>query len=175
MRKFLDRTGQVFGRLTAVRCVGTDKHRNALWLCHCIEGNEVTVIASSLCTGNTTSCGCLTREHPPALKHGCSPRGSHLYPEYQAWARIKRLCTDPKDKRFKDYGGRGITVCERWLSNHGFENFLSDMGQKPEPKHLYSIGRFGAVGNYEPGNVGWMTPKEQAANWRPRKKERAGL
>jgi hypothetical protein len=69
---------------------------------------------------------------------------------------MRERCSNPNNDRWKNYGGRGIEVCERWL--HSFENFLADVGARPEGT---SLGRFGDEGNYEPGNVKWMTPAEQ--------------
>ena len=75
---------------------------------------------------------------------------------------MKTRCSNPNDKHFDEYGGRGIKVCDRWLNS--FENFLADMGEKPSPSH--SIDRIKVNGNYEPGNCRWATPEEQARNKR---------
>ncbi len=81
-------------------------------------------------------------------------------PEYGNWRAMKRRCDSPNQPRFEHYGGRGITVCERWL--HSFTNFYADMGPKPTAKH--TLNRIDNDGNYEPGNVEWATYKEQANN-----------
>lgn len=97
------------------------------------------------------------------LKHGCAKRGSHT-PEFKTWRAMRRRCEDPKYIVYQDYGGRGISVCERWRD---FANFLTDMGPKPSPSH--SIDRIDPNGNYEPANCRWATRVEQNRNQRPRK------
>lgn len=82
-------------------------------------------------------------------------------PLYSTWLGMKRRCFNPKFKHWKHYGGRGITVCDEWMS---FRNFERDMGTKPTPKH--SLDRIDTNGNYEPGNCRWATPIEQARNTR---------
>jgi len=83
-------------------------------------------------------------------------------PEYDAWRRARKRCNDPKDKHWKDYGGRGIKMAEEWETN--FKTFLADLGPKPTP--LHSLDRIETDGNYAPGNCRWATPQEQAANRR---------
>ena len=85
----------------------------------------------------------------------------HKKPEYFTWASMKQRCLNPKTSGFKNYGGRGVSVCERWIQS--FDAFLSDMGEKPSPKH--SIDRFPDTnGNYEPSNCRWATMEEQQNN-----------
>lgn len=97
--------------------------------------------------------------------------GGHRTPEWLVWQAMLARCLKPTHKYFFDYGGRGIKVCQRWMK---FENFLADMGRRPDgikgKRPLYSIDRFpDKNGNYEPGNVRWATMKEQATNRRPRR------
>jgi len=92
-------------------------------------------------------------------KHGHNKNGKT--PEYTTWARMKDRCFNKNSKDYPDYGGRGITVCERWVNS--FQNFFDDMGTKPSPKH--SLDRFPDVnGNYELYNCRWATQKEQQGN-----------
>jgi hypothetical protein len=77
---------------------------------------------------------------------------------------MKQRCFNPRSKPFKNYGGRGITVCERWTGRDGFINFLNDMGKRPSLE--YSIERINNNGNYEPSNCKWATQKEQLSNKR---------
>jgi len=98
--------------------------------------------------------------NPSKLRHGHARRGQQSA-EHRCWQAIKRRCCDPKNKKFKYYGGRGIKICDHWKDS--FENFLLDVGPRPSP--AYSIDRFpNRNGNYEPGNVRWATRAEQASN-----------
>lgn len=153
-------SGQRFGRLTAVRDAGSDAANHRLWLCRCDCGQETTVSTNRLRTGNTKSCGCLYRE--TKTTHGAT-RGGRPTPEFRAWVHMRRRCSDPKHPQFHDYGGRGISVCDRWQA---FDAFLADMGARPSAAH--SLDRIDVNGGYEPGNCRWATKDVQQHNRRPK-------
>jgi hypothetical protein len=162
----IDITGMTFGRLVAIRRTPSRRMSGRMrifWLCRCACGNEVEVQPSNLKGGNIASCGCLAREIVVARSttHGMAAR-EDAHPLYASWSKMLARCRNPNNPSFKDYGGRGVQVCERW---HSFENFLADMGERPE--HGMSLDRFpDQNGNYEPGNVRWATSKEQNRNRR---------
>jgi hypothetical protein len=162
--KIKDITGQSLGRLTAIRCVGMNKHK-AIWLCLCsCDGKEIEVVSGQLVGGHTKSCGCLQRATVKAanFKHGHARRGVTT-PTYSTWTGMINRCTNPSQAEWYCYGGANppVVICERWRGEHGFENFLADMGERPEGA---TLGRFGDLGNYEPNNCAWQTPREQAAD-----------
>jgi|SRR5665213_2818724 len=127
-------------------------------LCRCDCGAEGVFNVRNMMSGNTLSCGCLKRELDLIRRktHGMSKT-----PEYETWCHIKKRCLNPDDQDFKDYGGRGITICDRWRDS--FEAFLSDVGRRPDG---YSIERENVDGNYEPGNVCWIPKSKQNLNKR---------
>jgi hypothetical protein len=160
---------QQFGRLLASFPVGSNRQRETLWACVCNCGNVAVVSVHDLLRGNRISCGCrrgLLGSLNPAFKHGGAMRNNHN-PAYASWASMLARCTNPKEISWKQYGGAGITVCERWRE---FNNFLVDTGERPAGT---SLGRFGDVGNYSCGvcaqctangwtrNCAWQTMAQQ--------------
>lgn len=154
--KRLDLTGETFGRLTAIK-LSEDRSKGTRWICECSCGKITTVATNCLRTKNTVSCGCYCAE---ILSKRRKTHGHSGTKEYTAWRHILDRCLNEKSKKYKDYGGRGITICQEWLNN--FESFLSHIGYAPTPKH--TVDRIDVNGNYEPGNVRWATMKQQANN-----------
>lgn len=156
--------GKIFGRLTVIEFNGRNKHNNLLFLCKCSCGKIISVMGCKLRDGNTKSCGCLNKY---IVKKVNSKHGDSFSVEYKTWCRMKNRCYNKNNPKYKYYGGRGITVCDRWLNS--YENFLEDMGRKTTTKH--TLDRINVNGNYEPSNCKWSTWKEQANNKRPFSKE----
>jgi len=125
-------------------------------LCRCECGTERVVIFNNLVSGISKSCGCMKLEaiHASNYMHGRNTSDA----TYRVWLAMRDRCRNPNSEKFKNYGGRGIKVCERWES---FETFLADMGEKPTGK---SIDRINVNGNYEPSNCRWATAYEQSRN-----------
>jgi len=165
MRRFIDLTGQRFGRLLVIKQVGKSKTGGPLWLCQCICGKEIIVQSSNLKNGHTKSCGCLQKEI--VTKHGYNKKGAKTR-IYSIWEHIIQRCTNPNNSEYKNYGGRGITICNRWSNKKTwFINFLNDMGFPTSDKHqIDRIDNNKLINSYSPKNCRWTTRKINNRNKR---------
>ena len=159
-----DIIGQRFGRLLVIKEAEKIGNRRSS-LCKCTCGNTVKVRLYSLISGNTYSCGCLRKERLERrnYKHGLSLDGNGNRSRlYGRWNRMKQRCSDAGTTDFKNYGGRGIKVCDEWANYQPFHDWALANGYDDN----LSIERIDNEGNYEPGNCTWVRPEQQARNKR---------
>lgn len=157
MGKPIDMTGNKYGRLTVIEMAGHNQHKQRQWRCICECGTLIEKTGSDIRSGNTLSCGCLHKEVTSAAS---TTHGMSKTPIWSIHRSMMDRCYLPTSHAYNRYGGRGITVCERW---HDFENFFADMGHRPEGM---SLERADNDKEYSPSNVQWATAKDQANNRR---------
>lgn len=163
-RSRFDLTGKTYGKLTVLRKdKKKSKHDAVLWQCKCDCGMIVKVSTSHLRSGSTKSCGMHKGTHRQSIEN----KGT---PEYKTWLSMRNRCNNENNERYKDYGGRGIKICDRW---DDFENFYYDMGKKPSPEH--SIERIHNNKGYNPDNCVWADAKTQNRNTRTRITNTSGV
>ncbi|KKM85696.1 hypothetical protein LCGC14_1286380 [marine sediment metagenome] len=158
MAKLINLIGKKFGKLIVIKKTDKNKWGNYYWLCKCDCGKEKIIRGNNLKSGVTKSCGCLNIEK---IIERFTTHGQAKTKTYKSWADMIQRCTNPKHKRYKDYGSRGITVCKRWQNS--FVDFLEDMGESPEG---CSIDRINNNKGYKKSNCKWSTRKEQMRNKR---------
>jgi hypothetical protein len=152
----IDLTGQKFGKLIVLKRMDNNKWGNPRWLCLCDCKKETIVNSSDIRDGHTKSCGCLVTKHGQKI-------GGKTSPIYITWYHMIDRCTNPNHKYYHSYGGRGITVCERWKI---FSNFHKDMGEVPKG---LQIDRIDNDKGYYKENCRWATPKQNSRNRRSNK------
>lgn len=153
MPRLINLIGQKFGKLTAIKRIDNNQCSTNKWLCECECKQEKVVTENNLTNGNTNSCGCLK------IKHGHNKNGKQSI-KYKSWSSMVQRCTNINNRRYKEYGGKGIAVCEEWLQ---FEIFDKDMpGWKPE----LQIDRINNNQGYCKENCRWATRKQQQRNKR---------
>lgn len=160
MAKIKDLTGLTFGRLKVVGIAPREQGKRASWVCICECGSKTSSMGHNLTSGSKKSCGCLAMENnpPSPVTHGASGA-----PEYNSWRGMIDRCYLPSGANYHLYGGRDITVCDRWRDS--FSNFLEDMGSRPSPNH--SIDREDGDKGYSKENCRWATASVQSSNRRP--------
>jgi len=152
MKVRLELEGQRFGKLLVKSPAYQNKYGGWFWNCECDCGNKTVVSVGHLRDGHTKSCGCLNR----ITKHGMCGT-----PEYNIWRAMVQRCSNPKYQTYRHYGGRGISVCDRWMR---FENFYADMGERPTSK--LTIERENNNDGYSPDNCIWADWTSQSRNKR---------
>lgn len=156
MGKFIDLTGQRFGRLTVIERAENATNGRVQWKCVCDCGNQVVCRAYNLQNGHTRSCGCL-HEEGSRTTHGM--KRTRLY---RIWEGMKTRCNNPGSQRYEDYGGRGVKVCPEWESFEAFRDWAMESGYQD---HL-TIDRQNNDGDYSPENCRWATMEVQQSNKR---------
>lgn len=161
--------GNKYGRLTVLNNTKKTKKKDILWECMCDCGNKVWLSKGVLKSGNTRSCGCLFKGVTAERNRNNGVLGGDSSNEYaklyNSWVGMKNRCDSPKNNHYKDYGGRGISVCKEWYDWLTFKEWALNNGWKDG----LTIDRVDVNGNYEPSNCRWVTMDVQANNKRNNK------
>jgi hypothetical protein len=166
-RKPIEMIGVKFGRWTVIERAGSDKDSKPMWLCECVCGNRKIINGAALRRGDSKSCGCISKEI--FTKHGMYK--SRLNKTYRG---MKQRCYNPKNTRYEYYGGRGIVMCQEWLGENGFINFMNWALKSGYTDEL-SIDRINNDGIYEPSNCQWVNEESQCRNRRIKSNNKTGV
>lgn len=165
MPAFVEQKEKRYGRLLVINRIGT-KQGSPLWECECDCGNTTEVTSRNLRSGNTSSCGCIHSEQLSNRNHENTIHGDADSRLYGVWHSMKQRCYDPNRKDYKNYGGRGITICDEWKDDYAsFRRWALDNGYDYNADYMKcTIDRIDVNDSYNPNNCRWVDAKTQANN-----------